>query len=170
MEEQQLSLKEKLAQIDEKLDELVAKKKVKTWALPFSMRFLGKKKKRKGYVIFMNIGMNKAVTFIKAPIEEGVAMVNGIPHVVDPKDILLWKNKIPIVIQPQFSEKPYSLEHHYERVRQDNEGTEGWTFILNYMLNNQLKEKKSVPMGMIIIGVLVVLGLGYYAMKSGVFK
>ena len=67
------------------------------WQLPFKYRNLSKSKKRKGYVVFMNVGLNKAITFTKAPIEEGVAMVNGTPHVVSPKDILLWKNKVPIV-------------------------------------------------------------------------
>src|SRR4030065_2928309 len=88
------SLKESLADIAASLDTLKEQKKVKEWRLPFLSRFLGKRKKRKGYVLFMNVGLNKAVTFIKAPVEEGVALVNGIPHVVHAEDILIWKNKI----------------------------------------------------------------------------
>ena len=140
------------------------------WKLPLTKRTLGRKKKRQGYVIFMNIGLNKAVTFIKAPIVEGVAELDGIPHVISPDDILLWKNKIPIVIQPQFSEKPYSITHHYDMVKKDNEGTEGWRFILNYLMKSQITDKKSIPLAPIIIGALILLGLGYYAVKSGVFK
>lgn len=164
------SLKDILQETSSKLDLLVEQKKVKKWNLPWKTRFLGKKKKRQGYVVFMNIGLNKAVTFIKAPIEEGVAIVNGIPHVVHPEDILIWKNKIPIVIQPQFSERPYSARNNYEAVRQANEGSEGWKFIMNYILNTQIKEKKEMKMGPIIVGVLLVLGLGFYLIKSGAFK
>lgn len=134
---------------------------------PFSARRLGKRKKRQNYVVFMNIGTNRAVTFIKAKIDDGVALVNGVPHVVSPDDILIWKNKIPIVIQPQFSEKPYSVKHHYERVEEDNERTEGWQLIMNYIYKTQITEKKKISTGLIIIGVIAVIGLGYYLIKSG---
>jgi hypothetical protein len=99
------SLRETLADINKNLEDLSKEKKVKSWNLPFTARVgMGKKKKREGYVVFMNIAENKAVTFIKAPVVEKVAMVNGVPHVVNPEDILIWKNKIPLVVQPQWSE------------------------------------------------------------------
>jgi hypothetical protein len=118
----------------------------------------------------MNIGLNKAVTFIKAPIDEGVAMVNGVPHVVNTDDILIWKNKIPVVIQPQFSERPYSAHRHYETVMAKGEDTKGWQFLMNYILKHQIKPTKDTPWKAIIIGAIVVIGLGYYLMKSGVLK
>lgn len=162
------SLRETLAEINKNLEELSKEKKVKKWNLPFTARIgMGKKKKRKGYVVFMNIGLNKALTFIKAPIEEGVAMVNGVPHVVTPEDILIWKNKIPIVIQPQWSEKPFSAEKHFKETKDKNEGTEGWALIMNYMMKNQITNKKPISGGLIVVGVLVLLGLGYYVFKSG---
>lgn len=164
------SLKESMADISEKLNSLTEeKKKVKEWKLPFLFRFLGKKKKRKGYVVFMNIGLNKAITFIKAPIEEGVALVNNIPHMVHPDDILIWKNKIPIVIQPSWSEKPFSSREHFSETVNEGKGSMGWQFIMNYILKSQIKEKKNVPIGPIIIGSLVILGVGYYLLKSGAF-
>ena len=140
------------------------------WRLPFKSRFLGKRKKRKGYVVFMNIGMNKAITFIKAPIEEGVAMVNNIPHVINPDDILIWKNKIPIVIQPQWAERPFSAPRNFAETRANGETTEGWEYIMNYILKTQLKSKKDVPMGLIIFGVIALVGLAYYLIKSGAFS
>jgi len=52
--EVKMNLREQLAQVSNKLDELTAEKKVKAWKLPFMYRFLGKAKKRKGYE---NIGV-----------------------------------------------------------------------------------------------------------------
>lgn len=166
--QQSKSLKESLAEIAASLDALKAEKKVKEWRLPFLSRFLGKRKKRKGYVLFMNVGLNKAVTFIKAPIEEGVAVVNGIPHVVDAKDILIWKNKIPMVIQPQWAEKPFSMEEHHKQTMDSGGGSMGWKFIMNYIYNNKIEQKKSMSPGVIIVGLLIIGGLAYYAYKSGV--
>jgi len=140
------------------------------WRLPLKARFLGRRKKRKGYCVFMNIGTNKAVTFIKAPIEEAVAMVNGVPHIVEPEDILIWKNKIPIVITPQWSEKPFSAKDHFAKTNEGGMNTMGWQYIMNFIATNQLKEKKKVAMGLIIFGVIALVGLGYYLIKSGAFK
>ena len=168
MEEENKSLKETLADVAKKLDDLSQEKKVKKWSLPFTARIgMGKKKKRKGYVVFMNVGLNKAVTFIKAPVTENVAMVNGVPHVVEPDDILIWKNKIPIVIQPQFAERPFSARRYFDETTKNGQTTEGWRYIMNYILNTQITEKKKFSGGLIIIGVIALIGLGYYLIKSG---
>ena len=164
------SLKETLAEVSDKLDKLSEEKKVKAWSLPWNVKMLSKKKKRQGYVVFVNIGVNKAVTFIKAPIEEGVALVNGVPHVVDPKNILLWKNKLPIVIQPQWSEKPLDVSESYAEAKKNGQTTEGWEYIMNFILKTQIKVKKAISTGLIIIGIIAVVGLGYYLVKSGALQ
>jgi hypothetical protein len=138
----------------------------KTWRIPFQARMMGKKKKQKGYCVFMNIGTNKAVTFIKAPVEEGVAMVNGVPHVIEPEDILLWKKKLPIIIQPQWSERPFSAKDYYAKTSEAGKTTEGWELILNYILKSQIKAKKNFsPLIWIILGIAVIGG-GYYLFKG----
>lgn len=164
------SLKEKLQSIADNLDKLVKEKEVSKWSPPWKARILGKKKKREGYVVFVNLGENKAITFIKAPVSEGVALVNKIPHRVDPEDIFLWKNKIPMVIMPQWSEGALSAREHYKATQQVGNGSEGWQLIMNYILKNMITAKKNIPWGAIAIGALVLLGLGFYAMKSGVLS
>lgn len=165
------SLKENLAEISQQLNTLVEQKKVKKWSLPLTTRMgMGKKKKRKGFVVFMNVGTNKAVTFIKAPIDDNVALVNNVPHVVEPEDILLWKNKLPIVIQPQWSERPFSAKNHFEQTGLAKQNTMGWQYIMNYINKTQIAAKKAVSTGLIIIGAIVVIGLGYYLIKSGALK
>lgn len=165
------NLRMQLDEISGKIDELHKEKKIKKWNLPFTARFgMGKKKKRKGYVLFQNIGENKAVTFIKAPIEDGAAIVNGVPHHIKPDDILIWKNKIPMVIQPQWSERPFSPRDHYDKTINNNENTMGWKYIMNYINKTQIGAKKNIPTGLIIIGAIAVIGLLYYLIKSGALK
>lgn len=164
------SLKEILAELSNDMKDLKEVKKTGTtkWNLPFTTRIgMGSKKKRQGYVVFMNVGTNKAVTFIKAPVCDGVALVNNIPHVVEPEDILLWKNKIPIVIQPQWSERPFSTKDHFTQATAAGQRSEGWEYIMNFILKTQIKEKKQAGIGLIIIGILAVIGLGWYLLKSG---
>lgn len=164
------SLKETLAEIAANQRELLEKKKVKKWNIPFTARIgMGKKAKRRGKVVFMNIGQNKAVTFIKAQLDDGVAMVNDVPHVVEPDDILIWKNKIPLVIQPQWSERPFSAKDHYDKTIAAQQHSKGWQYIMNYIYKTQIKAKKNVPIGLIVIGGLALIGLGYYLIKSGAF-
>ena len=132
------SLKETLAEVAKDLKVLTEQKKVKKWSLPFTARMgMGKKKKRQGYVVFMNIGTNKALTFIKAPVVDNVALVNNVPHVIEPEDILLWKNKIPIVIQPQWSEKPFSTKDHFKDTQAAGQNTAGWEYIMNFLLKKE---------------------------------
>lgn len=169
--ENEKSLKDTLAEVAKNLEELKEQKKVKKWNLPFTARIgMGKKKKRQGYVVFMNIGTNKAATFIKAPVVDGVALVNNVPHVVEPEDILLWKNKIPIVIQPQWSERPFSAKDHFIKTNEAGQNTAGWEYIINFILKTQIQAKKSVPMGLIIFAVIALIGLGWYLIKSGALK
>lgn len=167
------SLKDILAELSSDIKDMKEVKKTGTtkWNLPFTTRIgMGKNKKRQGYVVFMNVGTNKAVTFIKAPVSDGVALVNNIPHVVEPEDILLWKNKIPIVIQPQWSERPFSTKDHFAETNKAGQNTAGWEYIMNFILKTQIQAKKSVPTGLIILGVIAIIGLGFYLVKSGALK
>lgn len=167
------SLKEVLAELSADVKDLkdIKKTGTKKWNLPFTARMgMGKRKKRQGYVVFVNLGLNSALTFIKAPIEEGVAMVNGVPHVVEPEDVFLYKNKIPMVIQPQWGERPFSKKDHFKQTVEAGQTTTGWEYIMNFILKTQVKAKKDTPIGLIILGGIAVVGLGWYLIKSGAFK
>ena len=164
------TLKETLAEVARTLTELKEQKKVKTWNLPWSARTISKKKRKDGWVVFLNIGENKWGTFIKAPIEDGVAMVNGIPHVVDPSDIIMLKKNLGLVIQPQWSIKPFSPNQNAIETEEAGNGTKGWEYIMNYVYKTQLKAKKSFNAGIVILIGLAVIAGGYYLMKSGAFS
>ena len=163
-------LKEILAEAVASINELKEQKKVKSWNIPFFKRKLSKKKKKNGWVVFLNIGENKWGTFIKAPIEDGVAIVNGIPHVVNPEDIIMLKNNLGLVIQPQWSIKPFSPNQNAKETEEAGNGTKGWEYIMNYIYKTQIKTKKEGSMIVMIIVALIVIGGGYYLIKSGAFS
>lgn len=162
--------KSKIDRIEEKLDKLMNEHEdqSKEWKLPARTRFgMGKRKKRKGYVVFMDIARNKAVTFVKAPIEDGVALVHNIPVIVEPEDILLWKNRLPMVIRPSWSERPFSPKDHFAKTEAAGQGTIGWEYIMNYIYKTQIKAKKAIGAGLWIIGALVAGGLAWYFFRGG---
>lgn len=165
------SIVERLSELEKQKQENQAHQS-KKWNLPWKARMLGKKKKKDGWVILQHIGVNKAVWFEKVPIDEGVAMGKDmIPHVVSSEDVMLWKNKLPIIIVPDFSLRPIRAGELYsETLKSESAGSMGWQFIMNYIYKTQIKEKKKVAMGMIIVIALVVIGVGYYAFKSGAFS
>jgi len=75
--------------------------------------------------------------------------------------------KIPIVFQPEWSERPFSAKDHFKQATEAGQTTTGWKLIMNFILKTQIQDKKKAGMGLIIIGVLAVIGLGYYLIKSG---
>jgi len=141
------------------------------WNLPFKARFLGRKKKREGYVVVMKIGLNKAVSFEKCQIDEGVYIgADKIPHKVRQDEILIWKNKIPMIIQPEWAEEAWNPNQHYTETQENGTGSQGYQYIMNFIYKNQIKEKKEVKMGLMIVGGLAVIGLIWYLIKSGAFS
>lgn len=165
------SLSESLKEISEKLDKFDKEKKVKKWQLPWKYRFLGKRKKRMGYVVVIHISTNRTLTFSKLRIDENIILdQDGVPHVVTPDDILIWKNKIPIIIQPSWSTKPFSPREHFEKTIENKNSTKGWQFLINYMYKTQIQAKKQFRMGLIVLGVILVVGIAYYLIKSGAFS
>lgn len=141
------------------------------WKMPFKYRILGKKKKREGYVVAIKVGLNGAISFEKIRLDEQVALgEDNIPHTVYKDDVLIWKNKIPMVILPEWSERAWSPREHYQKTEENNESSKGWQYIMNFLKKNQIKEKKEFKTGTLIIGGIVVIGLIWYLIKSGAFS
>ena len=141
----------------------------KSWRPPFKARMMSKKAKRKGFVVFIHVGRNKAISFIKAQLDEGVAIVNNIPHVVNSKDILLWKRKLPMVIQLESNEQPINLDvdKEYSDAKKAGLTTEGWQFIISKIRKDQIEAKKKMNMFIWIVIVLAIIAGGWYLIKGG---
>ncbi len=163
------SLIEKINDIEAKLEDKDKDKNKKEWKLPFKFTMIGQKKKKEGWILLQHLSYNGATSFEKVQVDEGVAMGKDmIPHVVTAEDIFLYKNKLPMVIIPDWSKYPIRKGELYSQtLATKGAGTMGWEFLMNYMYKTQIKEKKKATTGVMIIGVLVLIGLGYYLVKSG---
>ena len=168
MEEKETSLKETLKNINNRLEDLTEKKKVKKFKLPFGARLTSNRVKQ-NWVGICYIMENKAVRFLKAPIDENVVMIDNIPHVVNSDEILIYKNK-PFLIVTSWSIRPFSPRKEILVAKDSGDSTLGWEYIMNYLKKNQIKSIKNIGVMAWIIGLVVLGGIVYYAFKSGWFS
>lgn len=161
------NLKDSIEKIHKRLDELVEKKEVKKWNLSWWKRLTGGQVKR-NWVLVCYIQENKGISFIKVPIDEGVIMLNGIPHTINSDEIMIYKNK-PFIIVPSWSIKPFSPAQNVKETNENGNNTLGWEFIMNYIKKTEIKAAKGAGMIIWIIVGLIVIGGGYYLIKNGGF-
>ena len=160
------TLKEKLEKLENKITDLEGKKsKIWNFKLPFRAR-LNKKNISNNWITLQYINENKEVKFIKAPIEEGVILIEGVPHVPTPESIVTYKGK-PMIIQPSWNTQPFMADIDYQRAREDGTLSKGWKLILNRYKNEAIAVKKTWSSGAIVIGLIVLVIVGYVAMKGG---
>src|SRR3972149_1020804 len=164
---EETSLKDTLKEIHSKLDELSEKKEVKKWDVSWWNR-LTSGRANKNWVLICYIQENKGVSFVKARIDEGVILINGIPHTVSSDEILFYK-KLPFIIVPSWSIKPFSAHQNLQETKESGNSSLGWEYIMNYAKKTEIKSVKNAGMIMWIIIGLVVLGGGYYFIKIGGF-
>lgn len=166
-EEKQPTLKDILEKMSKSLDKLNEEKETKKFKfrLPFKAR-LTKKQARNNWVTIEYINENKEVNHIKAPIVEGVILVDGVPHVPHPGSILSLKGK-PYIVQPSWSTQPFIAKEEYDKAKGDGTMSKGWKLILNRYKTEAIAIKKQWGMGTIIIGVLILGGIAWYAFSGG---
>jgi hypothetical protein len=162
-----ISLKDTLKEIHSKIDELSGKKEIKKWNVPFFSRLTPARAKR-NWVLICYIQENKGVSFVKAQIDEGVILINGIPHTVSSDEILFYR-KLPFIIVPSWSIKPFSAHQNLQNTKDAGNSTLGWEYIMNYLKKTEIKSVKNAGMIMWVMLGLVILGGGYYFIKNGGF-
>lgn len=165
------TLAETLARIADTQDKMMSMykgKELKKFNLPLKGR-VGRGKIKKGWVGILFVRTNKNAMFLKAPIEDSIVVVDNTPHYVKPENILLYKNK-PFIIVLEWSLSVLSLVEHVNQTNQLNDRAEGWQFATNYLFKTQIKQKIKMSWGIVLIGLLGLAGLGYYAFKSGAFN
>ena len=167
-DEKKIGLLDTLKSIDSKLSTALEEGKIKNKKLPWRAR-MGKRKVKSGYVIICYLRVNKSVALFKAPIVEGIVELEGKPHTVNPIHIWNYKNK-PFIIQPEWSTDPIAASEHYDETARVGMRTIGLKPLAAYMENNQLLNKKKFGWGAIIFAILIIGGIGYYAIKSGAFS
>ena len=168
---EEVSLKETLQNINSKLGELVEKKGIQEtsfWSKWFFWRNVSKGQIKRNWVNIIYISDNKNLRILKAPIDENVIMIDNIPHTVNSADVMLHKGK-PTIIVPSWSIKPFSPEQNVRETKDGGNLSLGWEWIMNYLKKTEIKAIKNIGIMMWIIVGALVIGGGYYAIKSGLF-
>lgn len=162
------SLRETVRELSLKYEELEKEKKVKKFKIPFKGK-LSKRKVKNNYVTIMYIQDNKEVKFMRAQIDEQVAEINGEPKYIPSDHLMTFKGK-PLVIQPSWSMSALNPNEHYqETMKRPEYSSKGWRYLVNYMNKTQIKAKREMKIGAIILMAVVVGGIAWYAIKSGAF-
>lgn len=156
------NMKELLIEIRDKLSE---KEKKKEFKLPFTAK-LSNKQTKDNWVTVCQVTEGRQIAFTKCPIKEQTYMLNGVPRIATPEEILHYKGK-PFIIQPSWSVKPFSPTDNYEGAIAKGYTNQGYRLLLNIMESEGIQTAKKIGWGIIVIGGLILLGVGYYLIKGG---
>lgn len=160
--EEDLSVKDWLKKISEQLNKSPETKK---WKMPWSGK-LSKGKAKNGWVTIIHIKDNRNLEFMKVPLDEQTATIDGCPRIVTPDDVLYHKGK-PVVIFPSWSVKPISVTSNYDETIKEKYRSTGYKLLLNKMKKEVIENKKSISGGLIFGIIAVVIAAGYFAYKGG---
>lgn len=160
-----------MADIKEELQEIKSllkseeEEKKKKFRLPFGKK-TSPRQGRKGWVTIMRINENGFINFEKQRIQDQTIMVDGVPRLATPDYVLHWK-KVPMIIQPNWSVKPFSPEEHHEKSMEDGSHTKGYKILMARMKSDTTSPKPQMG-GMMkwIIGAILV-GIIAYAFITG---
>ena len=155
MEEEQKTLKERLEETEKILKDL-KKPTDKKFRLPGRAK-LSKSKLNKGYVTVEEIGENRNVNFKRVQIEGGTIKLGNTYHAVKDLDIFFYKGK-PFIHQAKNKLNPWNLD--------GNNQTYGQKYLMARMLKDALKEAKGKIRGAVIFGLVLLLIVGYYFLRS----
>lgn len=160
------SMKELLKEINERLDD--KNKKKFNFKIPLAGK-IGKAKAKKGWTTAMIIKENNNVVFQRYPIEEQTILVAGIPRVVTPDKVLFYKNK-PLVIVPEWSVEAFNAEKEFQKTVAEQKSSHGFKLLLNRMQKEVTKPTRQLGGIWIFVIIAAVIGVGWYAWKSGWFS
>lgn len=156
------SLKERLAQIENSLEQLteVPQKKSK---LIRKMKTT-QQKKSNNWVTIIKINENKGIKIEKQQIRGQSVIVDDVPRLAT-GEYLLNFNKEPVLIVPSWSVKAFTPSEDYQRSLADGSNTAGYRILLERMQSGVLAAKKKLSMG-VAIGVLILLGVVLYGVLA----
>lgn len=141
--------------------------KKKRFGIPFRGK-VGRVRARRGWVTVIKILDNKNLDFDKQQVQDQTVMVDGLPRIVTPEDILMYRGK-PAVIIPSYTVKAYNPKDHYEDVLKSQLGSQGHKLLLARMLGEVIQTKKKMSMMVVFIILIVLIAGGYFLSKSGAF-
>jgi len=171
MEENKPTLTDVLGKLAESLEEkkqkeeLEKNKKINLW-IPFGAK-VGKAKAKNNYIMVDRWHSNMTRTFERAQIKDGTIMVDDVPRIITPGDIMLYKGKTPTVTIADWSTTPISPVDHFTQSQVAGYGTKGWKLLYQRLKNSVIEDKKKMSGAVIWIIIAAVIAAGYFAFKGG---
>lgn len=156
---EEISLKDKIENLGRIKKEAEEKKK-KKFKIPMRGR-PSKRKLKKGYMVVMRIDDNGNCDFEKQQIEDSTYRLKGGDyHTSEKKDMLFYKGKMPLVIQPVKKLNPYNP------LFGKNE-TYGQPYVMARMLKDSIKVKKNQGnlILWLVIGGAILFAINYFLGK-----
>jgi len=160
MEEESTSLRDEIKKMNETIGELAEKKEAKGFKLPFRAR-INKRRTQEGYASICYINENRGIKFLRAQINEGTVMINGVPHLASTDYMMIYKNR-PFLIIPAWNTHPFSPHENMEDAIKEKRTTVGYRLLLNTLKAEQIKTGPKVSATAIIILILVIIGVFYF--------
>lgn len=141
---------------------------IRKWKLPLRAR-VGPMKRRKNWVGVIQVNENKGLEFYKVKIDEGIIeSKDKTPHVATPNYMLNWRRR-PVMIVPSWSTEPFDPSINLAEAEKNKTLSLGYRLLKNHLEKGQIQNKKSFGgFGMVII-LVIVAAVGYYAYTSGAF-
>jgi hypothetical protein len=165
-EEKPQTLAEKIDKLIELNQKQIEEGSVKKWKLPFKAR-VGKRSAKRGFATFLVVKDNRNVDFIRLPIAEGTALLEGMPRAATSDYTLHYKGQ-PFYILPAWSLKPFSPTENYSETERDKMNVAGRRLVLSKLQSEQIAKKGgSWGWGAWIILGIIVLVAGWYLLKGG---
>ncbi len=162
--EEEGTLKDEIRMLRESVEQ-GNKKKVRKFRLPFSGK-IGRGKVKRNYASICYINENREVKFTRAPIEEGIIMIDGAPHVATTDHLLTYRNK-PFLIIPSWNTTPFSPQKDLDKAMREKTISVGYRLLLNKIKYEAIKPKSRGGFGIVIFGLLIAGVAAYYFFGGG---
>jgi len=166
--EENIEQKSMKKQIDDIAKAIVPEEKKKKWKLPNRGK-VSKFNARKGWTGVILLRSNRQLDFMKVPTDEQTTLIDGTPRITTANDTFYYKGK-PVIIQPEWSAKPFSIVENQDQTFKDNYNAIGYKLLLNKMKKEVIMAKKTMSGWAIFIAIVVMIIAGYFAFQGGLFK
>jgi len=157
---EELTIKGKLDRIIEREEEKKVKKK---FSLPFMIRMMKGKIKKRNYAVVMLVKMNGSVDIKFVPIEDNTIRIADTYHEATADYVLRYK-RYPMIILPEWNLKPFSPRENVKEAIEEGSLSSAEKFIINKIEMERVKKTKINPKA---IGVIIlVIIIGYFVLSS----
>ena len=156
---EETNLKDAVMKMNDNLEKLLTSGKIKGVKLKGTP---SKAQVKKNYIYVLYIQDNLEWKPLRVPVEEGTAVVDGIPRLTTPHYRMSYKGK-PAIILPAWSSEPYNPKKEYDETARSGMLSAGYKLLLNRIEQGKVTAKKGMSGWMMFLGLIALIVVGYLA-------